>query len=85
MRIGAKIGDEDVGFMAYRPEEGVCKVISIATKYHNKGIGRRLMYEVMVLGPVYLHAEKSAEKFYERLGFVHDGYGPEGRKRYVRD
>ena len=78
-RFVAKIADEDVGFAAYLPTDN--RLMSIASKYSGKGIGRALVAELLLLGQLWCTSEKSAEGFYEALGFTEDGKA-EGKKVY---
>ena len=61
---------------AYKTEEGV-KIGRVLSLTHNKGLGRHLMTESLTViskkfscNKVIVHAQKQAQGFYEKLGFV---------------
>jgi len=62
---------EPVGFAAYRvsPDEG-CELVSLCSKYPNHAIGTALIDVIRAKYDVWVVADRNAEKFYEKLGFV---------------
>jgi N-acetylglutamate synthase-like GNAT family acetyltransferase len=62
---------EAVGFAAYRvSEDEGCELVSLASKYPGMSIGTALVDEIRDKYDVWVVADRKAEKFYEKLGFV---------------
>jgi GNAT superfamily N-acetyltransferase len=83
-RLVAIDGKEDVGFAAFRKTDDNYQLVSLASKYPGRGIGRRLVHAIETIGPIWVVSDPLADKFYERIGLIEVDRDSMGRKIYER-